>query len=117
MTVLNTNGEHMQIEPSRGLTYAVKYAIFSLRGKIMKCISITQARKNIYKLVEEVNQNHEPITVTNTKGNNAILISEEDWNSICETLYLESIPGMTEKIIEGINTPLEDCVDGDEVNW
>lgn len=42
---------------------------------------------------------------------------EEDWNSIYESLYLESIPGMTEKIIEGINTPLEDCVDGDEVNW
>ncbi len=80
----------------------------------MKTISITEARKTIYKLVDEVSETHEPIQVYG-KRNNAVLVSEEDWRAIQETLFLTSIPGMKESIIEGMNTPLEDTFD--ELNW
>ena len=55
-----------------------------------------------------------PILLSGTKGN-AVLVSEEDWNSIQETLYLHSIPGMVESIIEGGNTPIENCINEDSI--
>jgi len=73
----------------------------------MKSLTTTDARKNIYKLVEQAHETHEPIQITGKK-NNAILISEEDWREIQETLYLTSIPGMRESILEGMKTPLSD---------
>jgi prevent-host-death family protein len=83
----------------------------------MTAISITKARSSLYQLVTDVNLNCEPVTITSTKGRNAVLIGEDDWKAIEETLYLMSIPGMTESIIAGGNTPLEDCVAEDEVDW
>lgn len=83
----------------------------------MTAISATKARENIYQLISDVNANCEPITITNSKGKNAVLISESDWKAIEETLYLMSIPGMTESILEGGNTPLEECLSEDEVEW
>ena len=83
----------------------------------MTAISATKARENIYQLISEVNANCEAITITNNKGKNAVLVSEDDWNAIQETLYLMSIPGMAESIINGGNTRLEDCVAEDEVQW
>lgn len=71
-------------------------------------INVTQARKNLYKLISEVSETHEPIQIT-TKTGSAILISEEDWRSIQETLYLLSIPGMRESIREGMETPVDEC--------
>ena len=65
----------------------------------MTSISITQARSNLYKIVTELCLNSEPVTLTNNRGKNAVLISEDDWNAIQETLYLNSIPGMTESIL------------------
>ncbi len=76
----------------------------------MSSINITNARKELYKLVQRVNSTHEPVEITG-KNSNAILIGEEDWRSIQETLYLSSIPGMRESIIEGMNTPVEDLSD------
>jgi prevent-host-death family protein len=73
-----------------------------------------QAEKDFNRLIEEVNDSHQPIVVTGEK-NNAVLIAEEDWKSIQETLYLMSIPGMRESIIEGMNTPIEDCET--ELGW
>lgn len=73
----------------------------------MKAISITEARKIIYKLVEQINKTHKPIQITGKK-NNAVLVSEDDWNNIQETLYLTSIPGMRESIVEGMNTPISE---------
>ncbi len=73
----------------------------------MRTISTTEARKNIYRLVEQTNETHEPIQITGKK-NNAVLVSEEDWRNIQETLHLTSIPGMRESIIEGMKTPLSD---------
>ncbi len=76
----------------------------------MKTLSITEARRQIYQLVDQANETHEPIQITG-KRNNAVLVSEEDWHSIQETLYLASIPNMKDSIIEGINTPLNETTD------
>lgn len=80
----------------------------------MTTLTVTEARANLYKLVDEVAENHEPILITGRRTN-AILISEEDWRAIEETIYLLGIPGMRESIIEGMNTPLDEFAD--EVEW
>lgn len=74
----------------------------------MTAISITQARSNLYKLVADVNANSQPVTITNNRGKNGVLISEDDWNAIQETLYLNSIPGMTESILEAGKEPVSE---------
>ena len=83
----------------------------------MTSISVTKARQSIYKILHDVNENSEPITITNTNGKNAVIISEDDWKAIQETIYLNSIPGMAESIREGGETPIEECVPEDEVDW
>lgn len=75
----------------------------------MKTLSITEARKDIYKLVDEVSETHEPIQLYG-KRNSAVLISEADWRSIQETLYLSSIPGMVKSIHEGRKEPIEESL-------
>ena len=75
----------------------------------MTAISVTKARENIYQILSDVNDSSQPITITNKRGKNGVLISEEDWNAIQETLYLNSIQGMAESIIEAGREPLEDC--------
>lgn len=82
----------------------------------MSTINITNARKDLYHLIENVNRYNEPTLIVGKKGN-AVLLSEEDWNAIQETLFLNSIAGMTESIIKGMDTPLEDCVPEDMVDW
>lgn len=80
----------------------------------MKAINVTNARENLYSLIDETNSEHEPIQILGKRGN-AILISEKDWNSIQETLYLISIPGMKESILEGMGTSVNECVE--ELDW
>jgi len=80
----------------------------------MKSLSITEARKNIYKLIHEATETHQPVQITG-KRNNAVLVSEEDWRAIQETLYLISIPGMRESIVTGMKTPLEEITD--KLDW
>ena len=80
----------------------------------MSNMNITNARKDLYKIVQSVNETHEPVFITG-KNSSAILVGEEDWRSIQETLYLTSIPGMRESIIEGMNTDLEDL--SEELDW
>lgn len=75
---------------------------------------ITEAQSNLQQLMDEVTQSHQPIVITGA-GSNAVLLSEEDWASIQETLYLLSVPGMRESIKEGLATPLKAC-DG-ELDW
>ena len=72
----------------------------------MSSINITNARKDLYRIVESVNESHEPIHITG-KNNSAVLVGEDDWKSIEETLYLSSIPGMRDSIIDGMKTPIE----------
>ena len=84
----------------------------------MATISITKARENLYQTVAEVNESSQPIIITNNRGKNAVLISEDDWNAIQETLYLNSIPGMTESILESKNESLSECTVYDpEEEW
>lgn len=75
----------------------------------MTAISVTKARENIYQILSDVNSNSQPITITNNRGKNGVLLSEDDWNAIQETLYLNSIPGMAESIVEAGKEPLEEC--------
>lgn len=74
----------------------------------MTTISATDARSKMYRLIDEISVSHEPVTITG-KRTNAVLVSEEDWRAIQETLYLLSIPGMRESIREGLQTPVEEC--------
>lgn len=83
----------------------------------MIAISATKARENLYQLISDVNTNNAAITITNNRGKNAVLLSEDDWNAVQETLYLMAVPGLTESIIEGGKTPIEECVSEDEVEW
>ena len=73
-----------------------------------KILSVTKARADIFNLISETAITHDPIIITGKK-NNAVMISQEDWNATQETLYLSSIPKMKETIIKGLNTPLEEC--------
>ena len=80
----------------------------------MQTINVTKARADLYNLLIETSESHEPIQITGKKSN-AILVSEEDWRSIQETLHLLSIPGMRESIIEGLNADVE--TDARELDW
>lgn len=80
----------------------------------MPTITATEARKSLYKLLDEVSESHVPIQITG-KRSNAILVSEDDWRAVQETLYLHSIPGMKASIIEGLKTPVDEC-EG-ELDW
>ena len=80
----------------------------------MTVLNATEARSKLYKLIDEASASHQPIVITG-KRSNAVLVSEEDWNAISETLNLLSIPGMRESIKEGIETPIEEC--SEELDW
>jgi antitoxin YefM len=73
----------------------------------MTSISATEARKSLYKLVDEVQESHEPVQITGKRGN-AVLVGEDDWRAVQETLFLVSIPGMRDSIVEGIATPADE---------
>lgn len=76
----------------------------------MNVVTVSQARSNLYRLVDDTSINHQP-TFIKGKRSSAVLVCEEDWRSIQETIYLFSIPGMAESIIEGKETPIEECVE------
>jgi len=80
----------------------------------MKIISVTNARSSLYKLIDETLSEHEPIYISG-KRSNAVLVAEEDWRSIQETLYLLAVPGMRESIRDGLNTSIEDCAE--KLEW
>ena len=80
----------------------------------MTTITATEARKKLYKLVNEVQESHDPVKITGKRGN-AVLISEDDWQAVQETLYLVSIPGMRESIREGLATPVDELEE--QLDW
>ena len=80
----------------------------------MTSVSATEARKQLYKLVDQVQESHEPVQITGKRGS-AVLVGEDDWRAVQETLYLVSIPGMRESIVEGMATPVDDLED--ELDW
>lgn len=80
----------------------------------MTAITATEARSNLYRLIDEAAESHQPITITG-KRNKAVLVSEEDWTAIQETLFLLSVPGMRESIREGMETPVSEC--DEDLDW
>jgi antitoxin YefM len=80
----------------------------------MNILNATEARAKLYRLIDEAAETHEPIVITG-KRRNAVLVSEEDWNAISETMYLLAVPGMRESIKEGLNEKLPDC--SKELDW
>jgi antitoxin YefM len=80
----------------------------------MTALTATEARKRLYSLVDDVAESHDPVQIVG-KRNTVILVSEEDWRAIQETLYLTSIPGLRESIREGLKTPVEEC--DEELDW
>lgn len=80
----------------------------------MTNITVTNARKDLYKLIDQVQESHEPIVITGKRGS-GVLISAEDFATIQETLYLQSMPGMTESIVEGMQTDAKEC--SEEPGW
>ena len=80
----------------------------------MTVLNVTEARSRLYNLIDEAASTHQPIIITG-KRNNAVLVSEEDWNAISETLYLLSTPGMRESIKEGLNEDLAAC--SKDLDW
>ena len=80
----------------------------------MTAITVKEAEKRLDELIDDVSASHEPVHITG-KRNSAVLISTDSWRAIQETLYLHSVPGMTDSIIAGLNTPIEQC--SEELDW
>ncbi len=80
----------------------------------MNTLTASKARANLYRLMDQAAESHQPITISG-KRHNAVLVSEEDWSAIQETLYLLSIPGMRESIKSGMDEPVDSCA-GD-LDW
>ena len=74
----------------------------------MTSITATEARKQLYTLLDDVAESHHPVQITG-KRSSAVLISEDDWRAIQETLHLQSIPGMTESIQKGLKASIDKC--------
>lgn len=74
----------------------------------MITLTASDARDKLYRLLDEAAEAHEPVLIKGPRSN-AVLVSEDDWHALEETLYLLSVPGMRESIREGIETPVEEC--------
>ena len=80
----------------------------------MTTLNVTEARSKLYKLIDETLITHKPITITGKRGN-AVLLSEDDWRSVEETLFLLSVPGMRDSIREGMSENITDL--DTSVDW
>jgi prevent-host-death family protein len=101
---------------ARPLTKGTHYRTLNtpIKEETMHTLTASQARSNLYRIIDEAATSHEPIVITG-KRNNAVLISAEDWAAIQETMYLLSVPGMRESILEGLQTPVDECAK--ELDW
>jgi len=80
----------------------------------MTAITASEARANLYRLIDEAASSHQPLLISG-KRNKAVLVSEEDWEAIQETLFLLSVPGMRESIRQGIEAPVDEC--SEALDW
>ena len=101
----------LPLDVSFAKTYAIPYVE---GGTHLTTITATEARKRLYSLLDDVASSHEPIEITGRRVN-AVLVSEDDWRAVQETLHLLSIPGMRESILEGMETPVADLEQ--ELDW
>lgn len=103
-------GDVHTLDKAYGLTYDTS----NNGGAIMAVLKATEARSRLYSLIDETAETHQAIVITG-KRNNAVLVSEGDWNAINETLYLLSVPGMRESIREGMDIDLSEC--SKDIDW
>ena len=96
------------------LTERTQYGTFPAEVTAMTTLTASQARARLYKLLDQAASSHEPIQITGKRAN-AVLVSEDDWRSIQETLYLVSIPGMRASIRKGLQEPVEKCLS--DLKW
>ncbi|MEO0759567.1 MAG: type II toxin-antitoxin system Phd/YefM family antitoxin [Cyanobacteria bacterium J06648_16] len=80
----------------------------------MSTLPVEDAQSNLQNVIDEVTESHTPVVIVGERSN-AVILSEADWSSIQETLYLLAVPGMRESIKEGLATPIEDCKE--ELDW
>jgi len=80
----------------------------------MTSITASEARANLYRLIDEAAASHQPLLISG-KRNKAVLVAEEDWEAIQETLFLLSVPGMRESIREGMEAPVDEC--SKDLDW
>ena len=83
----------------------------------MTSISVTAFRKDIYNVIAKANEDCAPVAITNSRGKGAVLIGEDEWATIEETLYLLSIPGMAESLANGRAEAIVDCVEETALEW
>ena len=93
----------MAMYPVLDIMYVIAYA------RIMTTLTASKARARFYGLLDEIGTAHSPILITGKRAN-GVLVSEDDWKSIQETLYLLSIPGMRKSIVRGMKTPVKKCL-------
>jgi len=80
----------------------------------MQTLTASEARANLYRLIDQTAESHQPIAITGKRAN-AVLLSAEDWSAIQETLYLLGVPGMRESILEGMAASADEC--SQELDW
>ncbi len=83
----------------------------------MTSITATAARKDLYNVITRVNEDCAPVAITNSRGKGAVLVGEDEWASIEETLYLMGVPGVAESIVAGKTEPVENCATEDALDW
>lgn len=83
----------------------------------MKQLSAQQAREQLYELINEVTQQHQPIYISGDHHNDVVLLSREDWEAIQETLYFNQIPGMVESIEEALKKGIDECIPVEDLEW
>lgn len=94
----------------------VQYNVHKKEVDTMLNINITNLRKKLFEYINQAIEFNDVINV-NTKSGNAVIISEEDYNSLMETLYISNNPATKQEIIEGMNTPIDECISENEVDW
>jgi len=109
-------GNERKRSPPALVVVVKRFDIYTLfrTVSIMTTISATKARDSLYRLIDEANESHTPIQITGKRGN-AVLLSEDDWKAIEETLYLSSVHGMIDSIKEARNEKLENSTE--ELDW
>ena len=83
----------------------------------MTSVTATAFRKDMYNIIAQTNENCAPIAITNSRGKGAVLVGEDEWAAIEETLYLMGIPEVAQSLIEGRDASLDECVSEDELDW
>lgn len=83
----------------------------------MDSITIQEAQEQLSQLIDDIVEHHKPVIISGQDNNNAVIISQEDWNAIQETLYLVNVPGMKESIQKAAAEPIEECIVLEDLDW